>query len=319
MSSRCNIDNLLYYLEVPDDISDIVAHLFEHAFILDFSDYATRSGHHPAIIASLHGETFRHVIFIYDETPTAIGAQLLSSFINQNPTPSTISISRAVKQIASECRTTYSFNRDELEKQIGTLSTIGFQPISELPKLKLFRQEQPSSLPHDKAVAKHTPLATKVATVNYIVDRCSISDRVVFSNIFPVLTRMTTDALADCGAYYSCSVLEDEQINGHDTIIGGVDYYVPKAYDIGKIHDGINNLLDTDISLFTDDLHAHAQNAYTPSGLIYDYASIGMLASWQLLRGLLTPDNFVTIWNRIQIYSVDESPDNRPPANSSAR
>ena len=90
---------------------------------------------------------------------------------------------------------------------------------------------------------------------------------------------------------------------------GGIDYAVPASCNLDDIHELVSDVLDSNpASTNPGDLQSYLDQEYTPAGLIHDYQSIGILESWPLLKQLLTVQNFSSTWQKIQIYSVDESP-----------
>ena len=301
---RC-FHSQLYYLQPNYNISPIAAHLFEHAFIHKFHDYAIDTGHNPDATTDIRGETFDDIIFIYNASNNQLGNKLLDNFVkSSNVRITDEELNRALLQISVEDETKYIIaNRDELNSQIQRMAQTGFKPVD---KLDAFIRRTTRQAYGSGDTAKFTgclttsgKLPTKVATVNYILD----------SNMFSLLTFATSRSLAKVGAYYLCNVIETDNIDGHQVVIGGIDYAVPASCNLDDIHELVSDVLDSNpASTNPGDLQSYLDQEYTPAGLIHDYQSIGILESWPLLKQLLTVQNFSSTWQKIQIYSVDESP-----------
>ena len=305
----------LYYLQPNYDISPITAHLFEHAFIHKFHDYAINIGRNPDAVTDIRGETFDDIIFIYNASNNQLGNKLLDDFIkSDNIRITDEELNRALLQISVEDEAKYIIaNRNELNSQIQQMSQVGFQSVDELGTFarRTTRQGHGSSatVKFTDCLTTSGKLPTKVATVNYILDSNSVSDWVIFANIFSLLTFATSRSLAKVGAYYLCNVVETDNINEHQVVIGGIDYAVPASCNLDDIHELVSDVLDSNpASTNPGDLQSYLDQEYTPAGLTHDYQSIGILESWSLLKQLLTVQNFSSIWQKIQIYSVDESP-----------
>ena len=305
----------LYYLQPNHGVSLITAHLFEHAFIHKFHDYAIDTGHNPDATTDIRGETFDDTIFIYNVSNNQLGNKLLDDFIkSDNIRITDEELNRALLQISVEDETKYIIaNRNELNSQIQQMSQIGFQTVDELGTFarRTTRQEYGSNdtVKFADCLTTSGKLPTKVATVNYILDSNSVNDWVIFANMFSLLTFATSRSLAKVGAYYLCDVVETENVDGRQVIVGGIDYAVSKSCNLDDIHELVGDVLDSNpASTNPGDLQSYLDQEYTPAGLIHDYQSVGILESWSLLKQLLTIQNFSNIWQKIQIYSVDESP-----------
>ena len=305
----------LYYLQPNHGVSLITAHLFEHAFIHKFHDYAIDTGHNPDATTDIRGETFDDTIFIYNVSNNQLGNKLLDDFIkSDNIRITDEELNRALLQISVEDETKYIIaNRNELNSQIQQMSQIGFQTVDELGTFarRTTRQEYGSNdtVKFADCLTTSGKLPTKVATVNYILDSNSVNDWVIFANMFSLLTFATSRSLVKVGAYYLCNVVETDNIDGHQVVIGGIDYAVPASCNLDDIHELVSDVLDSNpASTNPGDLQSYLDQEYTPAGLIHDYQSVGILESWSLLKQLLTIQNFSNIWQKIQIYSVDESP-----------
>lgn len=304
----------LYYLRFSHNISQVTAHLFEHAFIHKFHDYAIDTGHNPDATTDIRGETFDDIIFIYNASNNQLGNKLLDDFIKSDNIHTTDEeLNRALLQISVEDETKYIIaNRDELNSQIQRMVQTGFKPVD---KLDTFIRRTTKQAYDSSATVKFTDcltasskLPTKVSTVNYILDSNSVNDWVIFANMFSLLTFATSRSLAKVGAYYLCNVIETDNIDGRQVVIGGIDYAVPASCNLDDIHELVSDVLDSNTAIkYPDDLQSYTKQRYTPAGLIYDYQSIGVLESWPLLQKLLTVDNLSDVWDKIQIYSIDES------------
>ena len=305
----------LYYLQPNNGVSPITAHLFEHAFIHKFYDYTINIGHNPDAVTDIRGETFDDIIFIYNASNNQLGNKLLDDFIkSDNIRITDEELNRALLQISVEDETKYIIaNRNELNSQIQQMSQIGFQPVDELGTFarRTTRQEYGSgdTVKFTDCLTTSGKLPTKVATVNYILDSNSANDWVIFANIFSLLTFATSRSLSKAGGCYLCNVVETDNIDGHHVIIGGIDYAVPASCNLDDIHDSVSDMLDNNpANTNPGDLQSYLDQEYTPAGLIHDYQSIGILEPWPLLKQLLTIQSFSNIWQKIQIYSIDESP-----------
>lgn len=305
----------LYYLRFSHNISQVTAHLFEHAFIHKFHDYAIDTGHNPDATTDIRGETFDDIIFIYNASNNQLGSELLDNFTKlSNVHITNEELDRALLQISVEDETKYIIaNRDELNSQIQRMVQTGFKPVDKLDTFirRTTKQEYGSgdTVKFTDYLATSSKLPTKVATVNYILDSNSANNWVIFANMFSLLTFATSRSLAKVGAYYLCDVVETENVDGRQVIVGGIDYAVSKSCNLDDIHELVSDVLDSNpASTNPGDLQSYLDQEYTPAGLIHDYQSIGILESWSLLKQLLTVQNFSSIWQKIQIYSVDESP-----------
>lgn len=299
--------NQLYYLKLSSEIDATVAHLFEHAYIWEFYDYVISKGHNPDIICDIRGNTFDDIVFMYNASGNQLGNQLLAEFVKLDQTQINANmLQQSLLQISVEDKLNYQIiSQNELERQINCLLATGFKPVDQLKSLEI-RQPAQSS----KASCLHDvgELATKTATINYVLDSSLVNDWAIFANIFPLLTFTTSRSLINCGAYYLCNVVELDNVDGRKVIIGGIDYAVPASCNLDDIHNSISDLLDNNPAINNpDDLQSYIEQKYTPAGLIYDYQSIGVLESWPLLQKLLTVNNLSDVWSRTQIYSIDES------------
>ena len=305
----------LYYLRFSHNISQVTAHLFEHAFIHKFHDYAIDTGHNPDATTDIRGETFNDIIFIYNTSNNQLGNKLLDNFVkSSNVRITDEEMNRALLQISVENETKYTItNHNELNNQIQQMSQVGFQSVDELGTFvrRTTKQAHDSSatVKFTDCLTASGKLPTKVSTVNYILDSNSVNDWVIFANMFSLLTFATSRSLAKVGAYYLCDVVETENVDGRQVIVGGIDYAVSKSCNLDDIHELVGDVLDSNpASTNPGDLQSYLDQEYTPAGLTHDYQSIGILESWSLLKQLLTVQNFSSIWQKIQIYSIDESP-----------
>ncbi len=305
----------LYSLRFSHNISQVTAHLFEHAFIHKFHDYTIDTGHNPDATTDIRGETFDDIIFIYNASDNQLGNKLLDDFIkSDNIRITDEELNRALLQISVEDETKYIItNHNELNNQIQQMSQVGFQSVDGLGTFARRTTKQAydsgDTVKFTDCLTASGKLPTKVSTVNYILDSNSVNDWVIFANMFSLLTFATSRSLAKVGAYYLCDVVETDNIDGHQVVIGSIDYAVPASCNLDDIHELVSDVLDSNPAIkCPDDLQSYIKQRYTPAGLIYGYQSIGVLESWPLLQKLLTVDNLSDVWDKIQIYSIDESP-----------
>lgn len=300
-----NSINAIYALQVAGDVPLTILHVYEHALIRSLCGFIASRGHNPAILCDLNGETFRHAIFIYDESMDRSAADLLAEYFRSRPAITINDLERALIEISAEerskitifdygqvCRLLEELNYTDL-CWLNDLTKPGYTPISDDPD-------------GDKSIVRVEPAMAEFKTVvlNFKLSTPTPDDLLIGTNLVQIVPAWLDLALAKLGGHIDCHVVEGDDRQ----IILGADYTIPKSTERTKMKGIVRRWMDSDLASFRCDIARYIERPYHPRGITYDYLTTGLLSSNHLKNMVLTVDKFIDAWHHLTIDSIDELP-----------
>lgn len=306
------MNNIIFFKKLPGRDYNLI-HLYEHLVMNGFQKYLLQKELDPNLVGSYNGETFVNLLYVYGEFNSENYTRLFNDYINSGQLDITADdINNELRRMGAEnCAIYQATDTSALEEELQLLHK---QPFSPLASHDTIEHKWPSQIasPSNPVIEPSDGTDSyDIVSINIELPIDNLELVAVFSNLTYYLNESICHHFKKYGAYYCGDVVEDNQDD--NAIVSCLDLYIPKGeYNIDTIRHDLTELIrNTDFTRHAHELNSYFSRPYKPSGVTYDYQSIGLFISQAKLKSLLTVENANRVWRSLKIDQINIFPDDR--------
>lgn len=305
------MNNVIFFKKLPNVDCNLI-HLYEHLVMNGFQEYLFRKGLDPNLVGNYNGETFTDLLYIYGEFNDKNYAKLFNNYMDSYLNITKSNIKNELQRMGAEnCAIYHVADGDALRNALCTLHNKPFVSLSSYGVIE-HRWAKKMALLQKPIIQPYSGVGSyDIVSINIELSLNNLELAAVFSSLAYYLNESICCYFKKYGAYYCGDVIEDNQSD--NAIVNCIDLYMPKGeYDADIIRNDLSNLISsTDFAKHAQEIDSYFSRPYKPSGMTYDYQSIGLFISQTKLKDLLTVENANKVWRSLRIDQINIFPDER--------
>lgn len=288
------------------NVSQDMAHLYEHLVIYSFHSYLESLGIHPGLIGSVNGDTFEHVAFLNVTFYEKRVADAYVHFLTSSKLVDTTLIPQMLLECESEDRVTFTLRGGaEFDRQLNSLTAMPW--MSNDLEATHFVDETPTA--EIVLEAKRSAKEFKDIALGFYADSAALdqSEQTLFLRLSVIIGDILELAIRRGlhGAY--CVGRTPTAIEG-TVMVCGIHLRLKKSVPLKMIRKTAEDALraidiHSAMPLITAQFDEFADRATWKSFVVDYYRHMGILTNTKYISSLATPERINSILSKLKIHA----------------